>query len=212
MSTPPNRDLKRQNKANTVVRASIYLQISTDGMDKVCELTSEALKANPSGTSASTLEHILSITQACIECNKIAERDFTRCSTYVKTTASQIAKKENSYIKKAVKFNETKDLKEVMIHFEDKMLHFHRLFQGKSDSTQEVQIQRCTSPSDTSPITNTLQPEHISTIHTEGRSRFNTTVNPNLITPTTENGFISHCPAESNNTCTHNLVDPSHLP
>ena len=136
MSTPPNRDLNRQNKANTVVRAAIYLEISTDGMDKVCELISEALKDNPSGsTSASTLERILSITQACMECNKIAGRDFTRCSTYVKTTASQIAKKENSYIKKAVKFNETKDLKEVMIHFEEKMLQFHKLFKGKSDST-----------------------------------------------------------------------------
>ena len=127
-TTQNNRDCKRQNKANTAVRATIYSEISKDAVERMEQIL-DHLSVNYEDMETSlinkNLSHMSKIVKIIKECNYTSQKLYVKCSTYVKSTAIDIAHKENAYVKRAIKFKETSDLGKVMFHYHPDMLRMY---------------------------------------------------------------------------------------
>ena len=121
-----NRDVNRQNKANTVVTATIYSQIVFDGLSKLNVIIKDTTKND------NTLQQLQDIIGVCIKANSMSCKQYMRSSTYIKCAAYNIAKRENSMIKRGLKFREIDDLSSSMDHLEAEMLEMHKTIYGYS--------------------------------------------------------------------------------
>ena len=84
----------------------MYLQLSNEGIRKIQKITQDLiLNINNLIDNSITqkLSHLKILSESCLDCNSIAENNYTKSSTYIKSTASYIAKKENAY-KRAIRF------------------------------------------------------------------------------------------------------------
>ena len=69
------------------------------------------------------MKDIISI---CVSTVNSSSRLYMRCNTYIKLGAKEIAHNENAVLKRAVKFNEFKDLDSDMDHCDPKMLEMYK--------------------------------------------------------------------------------------
>ena len=127
MSSSTNRDIVRQNKANSVVVATIYSQISQYGLECIVQ-ECERLSSNVHDESSlqTALNNIKAVASTCHSATSTASRLYMKCSTHIKLGAKEIANNENSVLKKAIRFKEFDNLQDDMDHFDQNMLDMHK--------------------------------------------------------------------------------------
>ena len=157
MASRPNRDVTRQNKASSVVKATIFSQILNEALESILHITESILTSQQHIHEYSQicpqLNMIAELTSICVESNTVSSTHYMKSSTYVKCGAKEIATNENSSIKRAIKFKETNDLSESLDHFTPRMLEMHKILhyavnyyrQEKSDKDTCTQsnVDRC---------------------------------------------------------------------
>ena len=237
MSTEQNnRDCNRQNKANTAVKATIYSEITNDAIKRVedilLHMTSNFNQLD-TGLIQSNLGHIAKLIKICKEGNILSQKLYVKCSTYVKTTAVEIAHKENSYVKRAIKFKETSDLETVMFHYHPDMLRMYNIIldkvslpdmsqyvdsdsdmdsksQGSYDQESILTTPPITTPTRNSSIDNTLPIAITPTSPYVEMNRFNTiasqSLQDNLCSPTISRTLLRDYGLPS--TCQHPTESP----
>ena len=133
-----NRDVTRQNKATSVVKATMLSKQCDESILGISDIISNLKNLVKTSNESSTydqlfckLEEVLSITK---NTNSKASRLYMRCSTYIKLGASEIAHNENAVMKRAVKFEEYDDIESEMDHYDPWMLSNYKVL-SKIDST-----------------------------------------------------------------------------
>ena len=117
-----NRDIIRQNKATSVVDATIFSEIALESISTITKICDVIQKETPNEDLASYIGNILESCRICHDSSRKAQRLFMRCSTYIKLGAKEIAHNEYAFLKRSVKFREVDDLKNEMEHYHDCML------------------------------------------------------------------------------------------
>ena len=124
-----DRDENRQNKAASVVDATLYSYITDDATHAIASL-SKNVTGNPISTGSNNedstcvgcdckkrkLSQISNLAETILTSNNIQRNKYMKCSTYIKTGAALIAKKEHNSLKRAMKYNEIPILKQRAIH------------------------------------------------------------------------------------------------
>ena len=127
-SEKKNRDILRQNKAHSVVAATVYSQICGYGIDVILERLCQTRDSNTTPpTCETTTKHMIDIMKVCRDALQVSSNTYMRCSTHIKLGASEIANSENSVLKKAIRFKEYDELDQDMDHYEVKMLQMHKV-------------------------------------------------------------------------------------
>ena len=122
-----NRDITRQNKASSVVSATIYSQICDYGLRTVLDfLDDDLFQKNQDETIKKKINDLIDTVSTCKKALQLSSNMYMRCSTYIKLGAVEIASNENSILKRAIKFKEYEDLEEEMDHFQSDMLVMHK--------------------------------------------------------------------------------------
>ena len=111
-----NRDIRRQNKASTVVDATIFSLITDDGVSQISKFASDAIQDNDDSEETSLCQGCISkkrkfqsiknLASTTSTSNELQRSKYLKCSTYLKTGAFRIAQTENNAIKRAMKCNE----------------------------------------------------------------------------------------------------------
>ena len=131
MASRTNRDATRQNKASSVVQATIFSQILNDGLLSIVQIMEDILTSQlpdkEYSLSRKQLDMITDLTSICLEANTASSTQYMKSSTYIKCGAKEIALNENSSIKRAIKFKETNGLLESLDHFTPRMLDMHKV-------------------------------------------------------------------------------------
>ena len=97
-----NRDVQRQNKAATLVSATLFSIVTKEGVAAI-ELISEKIKNSTDIAFIHKSINAISVINTVIStANDKATKDYCRCSTYVKAGAIPIAHRESQTIKKAL--------------------------------------------------------------------------------------------------------------
>ena len=154
------RDETRQNKANSVVKATMLSVLCKDGLHSIQNISSDmhnifeysdvAMEIAP---LYNQLKDILSI---CLSTVESSSRYYMRCSTYIKQGAKEIANNENAVLKRAVKFTEYHDLESDMDHFDPIMLDMYK----KIQYTPKSSIRTTSPPNETATLTKTFNQGH----------------------------------------------------
>lgn len=101
-----NRDTARQNKAATLVTANLFSNVIKEGLLRVEEITTslkdiqDVRKLHKAITTISDINNIIS------KANEQAMKDYSRCSTYVRTGGLSIAHRETQIIRHAIRCGE----------------------------------------------------------------------------------------------------------
>ena len=128
-----NRDVTRQNKASSVVDATLYSFIADDATKTVKSLASTScVTSSPNPTSHTTcttcqgnkrkLECISNLADTILQSNNVQRSKYMKCSTYLKTGASRLAKTEHNAMKRAIKYNVSPILKDRTKHITTHMV------------------------------------------------------------------------------------------
>jgi hypothetical protein len=112
-----NRDIARQNKASTLVTANLFSNVIKEGSLHINEITKSMESLQESGEIQQGINAIININKTISEANEQAMKDYSRCSTYVKTGGLSIAHRETQIIKHAIHFGEEESLEEEMRHY-----------------------------------------------------------------------------------------------
>ena len=115
-----NRDFKRQNKASTVVDATIYSLFTDESAKGIQKLTEHAVPSSENDVippadntcldcrnNKRCMVQINTLAKTITSTNKIQRNKYMKCSTYVRTGSLRIAQTEHNSIKRAIKYNET---------------------------------------------------------------------------------------------------------
>ena len=147
-----NRDFRRQNKASTVVDATIYSLLTDDSAQGIVKLsqhsveTSEDDVISPSNTcqdcssNKQCMSQINTLAKTITNTNKIQRNKYMKCSTYVRTGALRIATTEHNSIKRALKYNETSILNDRTKHVTPDMVKL------QSDICTQIGKHPCITP------------------------------------------------------------------
>ena len=122
-----NRDINRQNKASSVIDATIYSYITKDKIDtllRVCESVNSDPNNVLSQSSRMQLTYALNNLSSKPEedSNELSSSHYMKCSTYIKGGAKSIAKSEFSRMKKAIETDETNLLYDSASHLTPHMV------------------------------------------------------------------------------------------
>ena len=117
-----NRDYKRQNKATSVVDATIFSYITANAVQCIHDLCDTSFETYSEDTIKDVLQKIVALTKICTNSNKIAKLLYMKSSTYLKQGADTIALEQVGFLKRSIMFKEVDDLEEVMDHYDKRML------------------------------------------------------------------------------------------
>ena len=125
--TKKNRDANRQNMATSIVQATIYSNLVQDGLKCITDITTSEIESNSnlSPDSKRKFESILSVTNGCLATNSAASLKYQKCSIYIKRGSVDIANKETSLIKSAIRNKEDPNEIKSIHHFEPSMGKIH---------------------------------------------------------------------------------------
>ena len=169
------------------------------------------------------LDHVAKLVDVCKESNSLSQKLYVKCSTHVKSTAIEIAHRENSFLKRAIKFKEISDLDEVMFHYKPNMLRMYLLILHKLpmpvllNDTDSDTIMECESPSIkqnpiVTPVTNnlpeTLLPNSLPEQITETNQTFEATSRCNTTMSTSRSKDVIPCTFTNNNTNIRTYIQP----
>ena len=122
-----NRDINRQNKATSVIDASIYSLITKDKLNKLLEICNNVSK-DKNNTLSKESKRQLEYATSALDSNKeddslvISSKNYMKCSTYVKSNAMIIATSEHKRMKTAIKLHETNVLYDSCSHLTPHMV------------------------------------------------------------------------------------------
>ena len=122
-----NRDINRQNKASSVIDASIYSFITKDKLDtlvEICRSVKNDAKNVLSLESRKRLEYAVDNLDTIGEAdpNEQAAKNYMKCSTYIKGGARSIAFTEFKRMKRAIDYEETELLYDSCTHLTPHMV------------------------------------------------------------------------------------------
>ena len=125
--TKKNRDANRQNMATSIVQATIYSNLVQDGLKCITDITTSEIESNSnlSPDSKRKFESILSVSNGCLATNSAASLKYQKCSIYIKRGSVDIANKETSLIKSAIRNKENPNEIKSIHHFEPNMGKIH---------------------------------------------------------------------------------------
>ena len=130
-----NHDIQRQNKATSVVDATLYSKICLEAISTIRRLTNKLHNEDPNGELLKKIIELLDICQLTTNKSSVL---YMKCSTYIKQGANEIANNEYSLLKSSVRFKETDDLHVVMHHYDPCMLKMQQVIYEGSTMTQDI--------------------------------------------------------------------------
>jgi hypothetical protein len=126
-----NRDISRQNKATSVVKATMYAFCSRDSIfaiqNHLENLSVSLQKLDTFPQYVTTLSTIVKLLDIALDTNNQSSRLYMKCSTYIKLGAESIAHNENGVLKRAVRFSEYDDLDSEMDHYDTSLLEMYKI-------------------------------------------------------------------------------------
>jgi hypothetical protein len=140
-----NRDIQRQNKASTVINASLHLLVAQELIDEHVNLTSDILEED-NKLSAGTkrkLQYATKLGTTTKEVVENAAKKYCKSSSYVKGTAMILAKREHRTLKKAIKFDEFDNIQKRMPHYNERLLSYQMVV-SESPSRSNIPYHRST--------------------------------------------------------------------
>ena len=178
-----NRDVTRQNKATSVVKATMLAYCCRDSILAIQNLVKDLSTSLENQDCLKEYEntfHLLNnLLNITIDTNNKSSRLYMRCSTYIKLGATEIAHNENAVLKRAIKFNEYDDLESEMDHFDQSILDMFKIIQtDRSTVTPHIStLNTSSSCSSVSSFTTDLSTTSSSTGDLNSTSTSSSTIN-----------------------------------
>ena len=125
-----NRDCSRQNKASSIIDATIYTHMATDGILSIQHLCEEILNCENNqltNESAKQLRYVTNLTKTTIEALNTSTKKFLKSSTDIKGGAKILASKEYTVLKKGFKFDELDIIPTRMDHYHPHMVKLQKV-------------------------------------------------------------------------------------
>ena len=188
-----NRDANRQNKATSIVKASIYSNLVEQGLSCIAKISNDELQNNPNLTEDGKrkFESILSVTDSCLQTNSVACSKFQKCSSYLKTGSAAIAARELNMMNSALKNKENPNLIKSLNYFETEMGDFHATI------TKNEPNAKCHTSIPIPPdATGAERPQSVNASSSDALSSYQVPTTPTII-PHPKSDEIYHSPYEA---------------
>ena len=179
-----NTDFYRQNMATSVVKGTMYSLVNDSVNDTILTVTNRLLQQSDTTLKSNTKNDLINISKAVKfskEVNANARSYYMKSSTYIKSGALPIARREVSKVTDAIDCNECNLLQSKMQHYNSRIVDIHKQI---DEFAKDPNIQH-ESPPTQSPGVSTgspMLPTGLNTVEATSQSTYNNTTIASVLT------------------------------